>query len=124
YGVSEHLMVTVPTFRVDVNDPVVLMEDVARMIGYDNIPFGAAVAAPTRGQASQADRLRTAVARHLVSCGWYETKNDPLESDTAAKWLGKPPEALQLSNAATAEMAVLRRSLLTGLAASAQRNIF
>jgi phenylalanyl-tRNA synthetase beta chain len=124
HSVAQDLTVTVPTFRVDVNDPVVLMEDVARMIGYDNIPFGAAISAPTRGQVSRADRLRTAIAQQLVGGGWYETKNDPLESETAAKWLGKPPESLVLSNAATAEMTALRRTLLTGLAASAQRNIF
>ncbi|HEY0008649.1 MAG TPA: hypothetical protein VGB55_07990, partial [Tepidisphaeraceae bacterium] len=57
--------------------------------------------------------------------GWYETKNDPLESAAAtSKWLGEPPDQLTLANAASAQMAVLRRSLLTGLAASAQRNIF
>ena len=124
YGVDAKLNVTVPTYRVDVNDPVVLMEDVARLIDYDNIPMGAAIAAPTRGQDAKSSRLRTAIAKHLVSIGWYETKNDPLESATSAKWLGMPADAITLSNAATAEMAVLRRSLLTGLVASAQRNIF
>ncbi len=124
YGVDDKLNVIVPTYRVDVNDPVVLIEDVARLIDYDNIPMGAAVAAPTRGQDARSSRLRTAIARHLVSIGWYETKNDPLESATSAKWLGTPPDEITLSNAATAEMAVLRRSLLTGLVASAQRNIF
>ncbi|MBC7785682.1 MAG: phenylalanine--tRNA ligase subunit beta [Burkholderiales bacterium] len=122
--VSDDLKVTVPTYRVDVNDPVVLMEDVARLIGYDNIPFGAAVGSPTRGLAGKPDRLRTAVARQLVSNGWYETKNDPLEPEAGAKWLGKPSDAIVLSNAATAEMAALRRTLLTGLSASVQRNIF
>lgn len=124
YGVADSLTITVPTFRVDVNDPVVLMEDVARMIGYDNIPMGAAVGSPTRGQACLADQLRTNIAKQLVSMGWYETKNDPLESGSAAKWLGQPADAITLANAATAEMAVLRRSLLTGLFASTQRNIF
>ncbi len=124
YGVDEQLNVTVPTYRVDVNDPVVLMEDVARLIDYDNIPMGAAVAAPTRGQDCKSSRLRTACARQLVSGGWYETKNDPLESATAGKWLGAVPDAITLSNAATTEMSVLRRTLLTGLVASTQRNIF
>ncbi len=124
YSVADDLTVTVPTFRVDVNDPVVLMEDVARLIGYDNIPFGAAIGLPTRGIAGKADRLRTAIARYLVNVGWYETKNDPLEAETSAKWLGKPADAIVLSNAATAEMAALRRTLLSGLSASVQRNIF
>ena len=118
------LKVTVPTFRVDVNDSVVLIEDVARMIGYDNIAATQQPTHATRGQTSKADRLRQAAARALVNLGFYETKNDPLEADNKAKWLGKPPDAIVLQNAATAEMNTLRRTLLTGLAASAQRNIF
>lgn len=124
YVVDENLNVTVSTFRVDVNDPVVLMEDVARLIGYDHIPMGSGVASPTRGQDCKVSRLRNGIARHLVSVGWYETKNDPLESPSASKWLEAPSDAITLSNAASAEMSVLRRSLLSGLVVSAQRNIF
>jgi phenylalanyl-tRNA synthetase beta chain len=109
---------------VDVNDRVVLMEDVARLIDYDNIPMGAAIGAPTRGQDAKTSRLRTAIADQLVSVGWYETKNDPLEAANASKWMGAVPDAITLANAATNEMSVLRRSLLTGLLASTQRNIF
>lgn len=124
YGVDANLIVTVPTYRVDVNDRVVLIEDIARLSDYDNIPMGAAIGAPTRGQDAKTSRLRTAIADQLVSVGWYETKNDPLESVAASKWLGAVPDAITLSNAATNEMSVLRRSLLTGLIASTQRNIF
>ncbi|MGN6726069.1 MAG: phenylalanine--tRNA ligase subunit beta, partial [Tepidisphaeraceae bacterium] len=124
YAVTNDLRVTVPTYRVDVNDPVVLMEDVARMIGYDNIAPVQQPARATRGQTSKADRLKQAIARTLVNFGFYETKNDPLESESRAKWLGKPADAIVLQNAATAEMNTLRRTLLTGLAASAQRNVF
>lgn len=124
YTVDGDLGVSVPTFRVDVNDPVVLMEDVARLIGYDQIPMGAGVASPTRGEDCKSSRLRNAIARHMVSVGWYETKNDPLESPSASAWLDKPSDAIVLSNAASVEMSVLRRSLLSGLAASVQRNIF
>jgi phenylalanyl-tRNA synthetase beta chain len=65
------------------------------------------------------------MTRALVNAGWLETKNDPLESDTkSAKWLGPVPDAIVLSNAASAEMNALRRTLMGGLLASAQRNIF
>ncbi|MGC4033036.1 MAG: phenylalanine--tRNA ligase subunit beta [Tepidisphaeraceae bacterium] len=92
YGVADDLTVTVPTFRVDVNDPVVLAEDVARMIGYDNIAAESRPARATRGQDCLAARLRTAFNRALVNAGWLETKNDPLESETkSATWLGARP---------------------------------
>ena len=125
YEVNADLMVTVPTFRVDVNDPVVLAEDVARMIGYDNIAAADRPSHATLGQTCAADKLRQALANALASVGYYETKNDPLEADTrTAKWLGEPDPAIVLNNAATAEMNTLRRTLLTGLSASAQRNVF
>jgi phenylalanyl-tRNA synthetase beta chain len=124
YEVAGDLSVSVPTHRVDVNDEVVIAEDIARMIDFDNIPTRPLAGTATRGQTSPADAARQRAAAFLVQCGWYETKNDPLESAKAAAWLGEPPPALVLANAASAEMAALRRSLLTGLVASAQRNIF
>lgn len=125
YEVDASLNVKVPTYRVDVNDPVVLIEDVARMIGYDAIPFKFAGSTPTRGQIGVTDRLRKHIAQQMVSQNFLETKNDPLEAESrSAGFLGKAPDAIVLQNAATAEMAVLRRTLLTGLCASAQRNIF
>lgn len=125
YSVADDLTVTVPTFRVDVNDAVVLAEDVARMIGYDNIVAESRPTRATRGQDCKAGRLRQTLIRALVDAGWLETKNDPLESDTkSARWLGPPPDAIVLGNAASAEMNTLRRTLLGGLLASAQRNVF
>ena len=125
YQVTDNDVVTVPTYRVDVNDAVVLAEDVARMIGYDNIAAELRPARATRGADCKASRLRTALNRALVNAGWLETKNDPLESIAlASRWLGEPPAAIELNNPATAEMAVLRRTLLNGLLASTQRNVF
>ena len=125
YGVADDLTVTVPTFRVDVNDPVVLAEDVARMIGYDNIRAADRPSRATRGQDCVAGRLRSALNKYLVDSGWLETKNDPLEAEAkASPWLGTSPDAIVLRNAATVEMNALRRTLIGGLLASVQRNVF
>ena len=114
---------TVPTWRVDVNDPVVLIEDVARLVGYDKIPGTPKPAAPTRGVRSPMDQLRQTVSNQLVSAGFYESRTPPLEGPNMTEWLGEPSDEVTVVNFATREMSVLRRTLLPGLATSVQNNI-
>jgi phenylalanyl-tRNA synthetase beta chain len=122
-GNEQEVRVSVPTWRADVNDPVVLIEDVARMVGYDHIPVSPQPSQPSLGSRSTSDRIRQAVAAHLVSAGFLECRNPSLESPQMSAWLGDTGDAIILSNWATREMSVLRRTLLAGLAATVQTNI-
>ncbi len=122
-GSDQELEVKVPTWRADVNDPVVLIEDVARMIGYEQIPVAPRPSMPSVGLRVIADRLRQVVSDHLVSAGFFECRNPSLESPRMSKWLGDVPDTISLSNWATREMSVLRRTLLSGLAATVQTNV-
>src|SRR5687768_7248847 len=83
-NVDDTLKVSVPTWRVDANDPVVLIEDVARQVGYDRIPVAPTPSAPTRGQRSRAEQVREAAAQHLADAGYLECRNPPLESPQAS----------------------------------------
>ena len=120
---GEELQVTVPTWRVDVNDPVVLIEDVARMVGYDLIPVAPQPSQPTLGLRVMTDQMRQVASEHLVSAGFCECRNPSLESLQMSAWLGDAGDAITLSNWATREMSVLRRTLLSGLATTVQTNI-
>jgi phenylalanyl-tRNA synthetase beta chain len=122
-GNEHEVQVSVPTWRADVNDPVVLIEDVARMVGYDQIPVSPRPSLPSLGLRSTSDRIRQAVAAQLVSAGFLECRNPSLESLKMSAWLGDTDDAITLSNWATREMSVLRRTLLAGLAATVQTNI-
>jgi phenylalanyl-tRNA synthetase beta chain len=117
------LAALVPTWRVDVNDPVVLIEDVARLVGYDKIPGTPKPAAPSRGVRSPLDQLKQNVSNHLVSAGYFESRTPPLEGPNQTEWLGEPHDEVTVVNFATREMSVLRRTLLPGLAATVQNNI-
>ena len=103
-----------PTWRADVNDPVVLIEDVARMVGYDQIPVAPQPSMPSVGLRVMTDRLRQVVSEHLVSAGFYECRNPSLESPKMSAWLGDASDSITLSNWATREMSVLRRTLAVG----------
>ena len=57
-GDDQELEVKVPTWRADVNDAVVLIEDVARMVGYDQIPVSPRPSMPSVGLRVLIDQLR------------------------------------------------------------------
>ncbi len=122
-GGDDELEVKVPTWRVAVNDRVVLIEDVARILGYDRVPVATGESRQSLGRSAPADRLRQSLSGQLVSGGFFECRNPPLEAPELSAWLGAPDDALTLSNFETQDMSVLRRSLLPGLAATVQNNL-
>jgi phenylalanyl-tRNA synthetase beta chain len=120
---SDELEVEVPTYRVDVNDPVVLIEDVARITGYDQIPITPPVGRATDGGRNLADALRRKVMLFLSSNGFLETRNMPMESPELANQFNrgsKPP--IVLANPMNADMSVMKTSLLSGLVKTVSRN--
>ena len=122
-GDDQELEVKVPTWRADVNDAVVLIEDVARMVGYDQIPVSPRPSMPSVGLRVLVDQLRQVVSEHLVSVGFYECRNPSLESPKMSAWLGDGGDSITVSNWATREMSVLRRTLLSGLVTTVQTNV-
>ena len=120
---TDELEVEVPTYRVDVNDPVVLIEDVARITGYDQIPTTPPVGRATDGRRNSADALRRKVMLFLSSNGFLESRNVPMESPALASQFNrgaKPP--IVLANPMNADMSVMKTSLLSGLVKTVSRN--
>lgn len=120
---SEDLEVEVPTWRVDVNDPVVLIEDVARLIGYDQIDLRTPTGALTVGQRNSLDLFRRQAAVFLSNSGFLECRNLTLESEELVSQFGDEAEKpIRLINSLKEDMSVLRRSLLPGLLETVARN--
>jgi phenylalanyl-tRNA synthetase beta chain len=115
--------VTVPTWRRDVDGPADLVEEVARITGFDAVPStplerAAGVARPTatRGQIVERRLRRAAAARGLNEA---VTWSFIAEADAAAFGGG----AWRLANPISEDMKVMRPSLLPGLIAAARRNL-
>ena len=120
--VADDLQVTVPTWRVDVNDPVVLIEDVARLIGYNEIPLQSMQGSITPGKRCDLDSLRGAVANYLSSTGFLECRNPPLvHPETNLNFVDEFKQ-IQVQKPMREDMAVLRASLLHGLMETVERN--
>ncbi|HWU92298.1 MAG TPA: phenylalanine--tRNA ligase subunit beta, partial [Sphingomicrobium sp.] len=115
--------VTVPTWRRDVDGAADLVEEVARIVGYDSIPAtplarASAVARPTatRSQLIERQVRRTAAAR-----GLDEAVTWSFISEAEAAVFGGG--AWRIANPISEDMKVMRPSLLPGLISAARRNI-
>ena len=115
--------VTVPSWRRDVEGPADLVEEVARIVGYDQVPStpldrvpGVAKPTATRSQLIERRVRRTAAAR-----GLDEAVTWSFISEAAAAAFGGGD--WRLANPISEEMKVMRPSLLPGLIAAARRNL-
>ena len=114
-GDDQEIEVTVPTWRADVNDPVVLIEDVARMVGYDQIPVAPQPSMPSLGlrdhdRPTAASRLGTPGLRRLLRVPQSVAR--VAQDERMARRCRVIRSAL--SNWATREMSVLRRTSAVG----------
>ena len=98
-----------------------MVEEVARLIGYDKIPARLPVAPPGRGLTSR-QKLRRRVLSGLTSAGFVEVLNYPFVSAEQNGWMGSV-SAVELENPMQSEASFLRTSLVPGLIAAAARNI-
>jgi phenylalanyl-tRNA synthetase beta chain len=115
--------VTVPTWRRDVEGPADLVEEVARISGYDQVPStplectpGVATPTATRAQLLERRVRRTAAARGLdEAVTWSFISEVEAAAFGGGQW--------SIANPISEEMKVMRPSLLPGLIAAARRNL-
>ncbi|HEV2199057.1 MAG TPA: phenylalanine--tRNA ligase subunit beta [Bryobacteraceae bacterium] len=115
--------IEVPTRRVDVNDAVVLIEDVARVIGYEAITPSASAETPTAGSTTALDQARNTARGTLVGSGFLEIRGvplEPLEGETRFSQLAGV--SVTLANPLNADLVRLRRSLVPFLVKTAIYN--
>ena len=115
--------VRVPTWRRDVIGTADLVEEVARIAGYDKVtstplPRKAGVAKPT---ATRSQMVERAVRRTAAARGLDEAVTWSFISDAEAEVFG--PGEWKLANPISEEMKVMRPSLLPGLIIAARRNL-
>lgn len=120
------LRVTAPTWRPDLAIPEDLVEEIARLVGYDQIPATLPVAPPGRGLTRTQQQRRRAV-QGLADAGLTEVLNYPFVSTAQNNLFGTAEEgqevaAVKLANPISSEFGYLRRSLLPGLLEAAKRN--
>ena len=124
---GDQLSVTPPTWRPDISDPFDLVEEVARVVGYDQVPSVLPTAPAGRGLTRE-QRLRRRVGRTLAGDGLVEVLTFPFVGPAAFDALGLPVDdplrdTVALANPLSAEEPRFTTTLLPGLLKSAARNI-
>ncbi len=114
--------VTPPPWRPDLIDPLTLVEEVARLVGYDRIPSVLPIAPPGRGL-SRAQSARRRAAATLAAAGATEVLAYPFTSAAMVALFSPGLPAVQLANPLDPQNGLLRRSLLPGLIEVARRNL-
>jgi phenylalanyl-tRNA synthetase beta chain len=123
------VMVQIPRWRKDIKRPVDLIEEVARIWGFDQLEarlpqggFGEAEATDTRRRSYfQVRRVR----RHLASLGFFEALNYGFSSpEVLSKAHGEEElkNLVRVANPVTFDYSVMKPSLVTGLLQNVQQN--
>ena len=128
-GGNGEFLVAPPSWRPDLTEPCDLVEEVARLIGYDQIPVRVPPAAiMIDGGLTRNQRRRRWVADTLAEYGLVETLSYPFVGDEDYKAFAYDPEetkthSVELVNSLYGDRKFLRRSLLLTLAQTVQRNL-
>jgi phenylalanyl-tRNA synthetase beta chain len=123
-GADGLLAVAVPSWRGDVEGEADLVEEILRVYGYDNIP-AVPVTRPhvvTRPALDGRQRRAGQVRRTLAARGLDEAVTWSFLSSAVADLFGGQPPALRLVNPISADLDVMRPSLLPNLIQAAGRN--
>ena len=119
----ESVTVDVPSYRFDVSIEADLIEELARIYGYDNIPQSAGLSPQRFPRSSERSLSLNRLREHLVTLGYQEIISysfvDPVLSELVT---GSKAQTVPLQNPISEEMGVMRTSLLPGLLSSYQHN--
>lgn len=126
-GGVETLAVVPPTWRGDLRIPEDLVEEIARLVGYDAIPSRLPSAPGGRGL-TRAQRARRAVANALAEAGATEVVSFPFTNEKTFSKLRLPEdsplrEAVRLLNPLADDEPLMRTAILETLLPVAQRNL-
>lgn len=115
---TDKFSVTIPTYRVDILSEIDLVEEVARIYGYDNICGAAPSYKDSNIPSTSLFLFERTLRDYLVAEGLQEFLTCDLIGPTILQVVGKTDdnlETVQVMNPISIEQSILRTSLLPGL---------
>ena len=119
---DEGWSITAPSFRFDIAVEVDLIEEIARIYGYDAIPETTAIAETPLGAVTESLIEFEQVAATLVARDYQEIIGYSFVDTKSNSALSGVESELVLSNPISSEMSVMRSSLFPGLLTAATAN--
>ena len=109
------LTVKPPSYRFDLAIEEDLIEEVVRVIGYDQLPTTPPLAPITAMLRPESQRSRFTLRRLLAALGYRETLNFSFVDDRWERELAGNPNPIRLLNPIASQLGVMRSSLLGSL---------
>ena len=123
---NEGLQLKVPAYRVDVQRPCDVVEDILRIYGYNNveIPTQLKSSLTVHGDEDREHKLETLIGEQLVGSGFNEILNNSLTKVAYYGGLKNYTEdtCVKLLNPLSADLGMMRQTLLFGGLESLSRN--
>ena len=126
---AEGLDLMVPAYRVDVKRPCDVVEDILRIYGYNNveIPTQLKSSLTIAGDTDKQYHLENLVGEQLVGCGFNEILNNSLTKTAYYEGTGLNEytwdKTVKVMNPLSADLGVMRQTLLFGGLESIVRNV-
>jgi len=125
---GDTLVVTVPSFRVDIEREVDLIEEVARLIGYENIVTTLPKAALGGEQVPRQQLFERALRNYMVAQGYSEVINFSFHHPASPQKLliaenDRRAQGIKVLNPLVEEQSVMRTTLIPSLLETAAGNL-
>ena len=120
---AEGIVFTVPSFRFDVSIEADLIEEIARVFGYNNLPETPGMTAQRLPRIPERIRTVAALKQRLVADGYQEAINYSFIDPELVSSVCPESQTVVLKNPISAEMSVMRPSILPGLLSTLSYNL-
>ncbi|SHE32740.1 phenylalanine--tRNA ligase subunit beta [Desulforamulus putei] len=125
---GEDLLVTIPTFRPDITGEWDLVEEVARLYGFNRIPETLPFGASTQGIRTTEQQLTWDIRDVMTACGFHEVITYSFVHPRVFDLMNLPEDsrfrsAVRLQNPLSEEQSVMRTVLVPSLLEVLQRNL-
>lgn len=124
---AEGLKLEIPAYRVDVQRPCDVVEDILRIYGYNNVEIPTAVKSSLtiKGDVDRSNKLENIVAEQLVGQGFREILNNSLTKEAYYDKLKvyASDDLVRVINPLSTDLNVMRQTLLFGGLESIAHNV-
>ena len=123
------LRLDVPAYRVDVQRPCDVVEDILRIYGYNNVEIGTTLNSTLtiQGEEDHKAKLTNLVSEQLVGCGFNEILNNSLSKSSYYSDLNMnvytQDSTVKVMNPLSSDLGVMRQTMLFGGLESIVRNV-
>ncbi len=123
HAAEQAWLVVAPSARVDIAIEEDLIEEVARIFGYDNIPLRMPSGEVQVGSAALYEVSLSQIRESLCAAAYQEAINYSFVDSKQLEAVFQAEDALPLANPLSSDLGVLRTTLLPGLLAALNRNL-